>query len=167
MNLKEVPMKLLEKSGVETNSVLRIKREMSEAARKEMAALVNEILSEALELQTQCKEAQESVKDCRFVPLHRLLDDLSGDVEKCSEKLAGRLDELDGALGRSRVAAGRDALKDHPLAAGRTESTEAFAGTLSAFGKHAHEAVEKAVEAGDLDTAGLLTEISRGVDRLM
>jgi len=43
--------------------------------------------------------------------------------------------------------------------------SDQVAGALAAFGQSAREAVGKATEFGDVDTADLFTEISRGIDR--
>lgn len=45
------------------------------------------------------------------------------------------------------------------------DHAEAMAAVLAAFGKLARGGIDKAGKLGDKDTADLLTEISRGVDK--
>ena len=42
---------------------------------------------------------------------------------------------------------------------------EALSSALAVFGKAARQAIEQANELGDLDTADLFTEVSRGIDK--
>ena len=42
---------------------------------------------------------------------------------------------------------------------------EALSSALAAFGKSARKGIDQANELGDLDTADIFTEISRGVDK--
>jgi starvation-inducible DNA-binding protein len=42
---------------------------------------------------------------------------------------------------------------------------EALSSALATFGKMARKAIEEANELGDLDTADLFTEVSRGIDK--
>ena len=44
------------------------------------------------------------------------------------------------------------------------DHVEALSSVLAAFGKSARKAINSADELGDLDTADLFTEISRGLD---
>jgi starvation-inducible DNA-binding protein len=42
---------------------------------------------------------------------------------------------------------------------------DALSAALAAFGTAAREAIHQATELGDLDTADLFTEVSRGIDK--
>ncbi len=42
---------------------------------------------------------------------------------------------------------------------------EALSSALAAFGKAARQAIDQANDLGDLDTADLFTEVSRGIDK--
>ena len=43
----------------------------------------------------------------------------------------------------------------------------ALSSALASFGSAARKAIDQANELGDLDTADLFTEVSRGVDKLL
>jgi starvation-inducible DNA-binding protein len=64
------------------------------------------------------------------------------------------------------MAAKRSSLSEYPAKAVDGHShVEALSSALAAFGKAARKAIDTANEIGDLDTADLFTEISRGTDK--
>lgn len=65
-----------------------------------------------------------------------------------------------------RVATERCFLDPYPLGIADDEQEHAFAvsGTLAAFGQSARAAIDQATTFGDVDTADLVAEISRGID---
>ena len=64
------------------------------------------------------------------------------------------------------MAAKRSSLSEYPADAveGRNH-VEALSSAVAAFGKSARNAINDANDLGDLDTAHLFTEISRGTDK--
>lgn len=81
--------------------------------------------------------------------------------------LAERAGGLGGvAQGTVQTAAESSFLIPYPLGIGNEKQhIFAVAGALAAFGQSVHEAIEKADKLGDVTSADLLTEISRGVDQ--
>jgi len=64
------------------------------------------------------------------------------------------------------VVAKRSSLPEYPLHAADGHShVDALSSALAAFAKSARQAIDQANELGDLDTADLFTEVSRGVDK--
>ena len=145
----------------------RTKNDLPEATRSKLVELLNARLSDAIDLQTQCKQAHWNVKGPNFIALHKLFDEVNEDVEEYVDSLAERAVQLGGlAEGTARTVAKRSALADYPSKAisGR-DHADALSSALSAFGKSAREAIDKSTELRDADTADLFTEISRGVDK--
>ena len=70
------------------------------------------------------------------------------------------------AEGTARMAAKRSSLNEYSATAvdGRSH-VDALSSALAAFGKTARKSINDANEIGDLDTADLFTEISRGIDK--
>ena len=83
------------------------------------------------------------------------------------DEIAERAVQLGGvAEGTARMVAKKSSLPEYPLHAADGHShVEALSTALATFGKSARKAIEQANELGDLDTADLFTEISRGVDK--
>ncbi len=143
------------------------KNDLSEAVRSKIVELLNARLADAIDLQTQCKQAHWNVKGPNFIALHKLFDEVNEDVEEYVDLLAERAVQLGGvAEGTSRVVAKRSALAEYGAkgADGR-EHVQALSSALASFGKTARAAIGQADELGDADTTDLFTEISRGIDK--
>jgi starvation-inducible DNA-binding protein len=147
--------------------MFKTKNDLSESIRGKMIELLNARLADAIDLQTQTKQAHWNVKGPNFIALHELFDKVNEDVEDYVDDLAERAVQLGGvAEGTARMAAKRSALGEYPASAvdGRSH-VEALSSALAAFGTSARKAINEAGDVGDLDTADLFTEISRGIDK--
>jgi starvation-inducible DNA-binding protein len=147
--------------------MFKTKNDLSETVRGKAVELLNARLADAIDLQTQTKQAHWNVKGPNFIALHELFDKINEDVEDYVDDLAERAVQLAGvAEGTARMAAKRSALNEYPanLVDGRSH-VEALSSALAAFGKSARKGIDQADELGDVDTADLFTEISRGIDK--
>jgi starvation-inducible DNA-binding protein len=146
--------------------MFKTKNDLSEAIRTKVIALLNTRLADAIDLQTQSKQAHWNVKGPNFIALHELFDKVNEDVEDYVDDLAERVVQLGGvAEGTARVVAKRSTLSEYPAAVDGRSHVEALSSALAAFGKSARKAIVESNELGDLDTADLFTEISRGTDK--
>src|SRR5262245_37447875 len=147
--------------------MFKTKNDLPEKARVKAIDLLNARLADAIDLQTQTKHAHWNVKGPNFIALHELFDKINEDVENYVDDIAERAVQLGGvAEGTARMAAKRSSLSEYPANAvdGRSH-VEALSTGLAAFGKSVRKAINDANEIGDLDTADLFTEISRGIDK--
>jgi starvation-inducible DNA-binding protein len=143
------------------------KNDLPERARVEAIGLLNQRLADAIDLQTQCKQAHWNVKGPAFIALHKLFDEINEDVEEYVDLLAERVVQLGGvAEGTARIVAERSALIDYPLALSTgAEHVAALSDALAGFGRTARMGIEEMNDLEDADSADILTEISRGVDK--
>ena len=144
--------------------MLKTKNDLPESIRMKAVELLNARLADAIDLQTQIKQAHWNVKGPNFIALHELFDKINEDVEDYVDDIAERAVQLGGvAEGTARTAAKRSSLSEYPTNAvdGRAH-VEALSSVLAAFGRSARKAID---DADDLDTADLFTEISRGIDK--
>ena len=147
--------------------MFKTKNDLPENVRTQSIELLNARLADAIDLATQTKQAHWNVKGPHFIALHELFDKINEDVEEYVDDIAERAVQLGGvAEGTARMAAKRSSLGEYPATAvdGR-DHVEALSSVLAAFGKSARKAINSADELGDLDTADLFTEISRGLDK--
>ena len=147
--------------------MFKTKNDLSEGTRAKAIELLNARLADCIDLQTQCKQAHWNVKGPHFIALHELFDKINEDVEDYVDDIAERAVQLGGvAEGTARMAAKRSSLAEYPATAvdGRSH-VEALSSALAAFAKAARQAIDQANDLGDLDTADLFTEVSRGVDK--
>jgi starvation-inducible DNA-binding protein len=143
------------------------KNDLPESSRAKLVDLLNARLADAIDLQTQMKQAHWNVKGPSFIALHELFDKVNEDVEDYIDLIAERAVQLGGiALGTARSVAQRSQQKEYPLqiASGR-DHVEAVSSALATFGKAARAAIDATSELRDQDTADIFTEISRGVDK--
>ena len=135
--------------------------------REAVVVLLNQTLATSVDLKMQTKQAHWNVKGKDFFQLHELFDAMAGEVEEYVDMVAERVTALGAtALGTARVAANASILPEYPLdAIDGEDHIAALADSYAAYGKHVREAIDKADELGDADTADLYTEISRTIDK--
>lgn len=102
-----------------------------------------------------------------FIGLHERLDGVTDRPREASDMIVEHCVILGGQpSGTARAVAGRSRLDVHS-----TDITDQFEHVrhmtelLSTFGGHLRDATVETDEAGDIDTSGLFTEISRQVDK--
>ena len=147
--------------------MFKTKNDLSEAIRMKAIALLNARLADCKDLQTQIKQAHWNVKGPSFIALHELFDKINDEVEEYVDEIAERAVQLGGiAEGTARLVAKRSTLNEYPanVTDGRGH-VEALSSALAQFGKLARAAIGESNDQGDLDTADLFTEVSRGIDK--
>ena len=145
------------------------KIDISKDTREQMIELLNARLADSLDLQSQAKQAHWNVKGMNFIALHELFDQVYEGVVEYTDTIAERVAILGGtAEGTVRVSAQKSTLDQYPLeiTEGR-DHVDALSSALSAFGKKVRANIDEADEAGDMDTADVFTEVSRGIDKLL
>src|SRR5260221_3144983 len=147
--------------------MFKTKNDLSEATRSKAVDLLNARLADAIDLQTQMKQAHWNVKGPSFIALHELFDKINEDVEDYVDLIAERVVQLgDIALGTARSVAQRSQQKEYPLTISSSrDHVEAVANALATFGKAARAAIDAGDELRDQDTADIFTEVSRGIDK--
>ena len=160
-------MKTSTRNAVEIPKMYETENDIPEPRRSELNALMNQQLANAVDLQTQMKQAHWNVKGPHFIGLHELFDQIDEAVEGYVDLIAERIVQLGGiAAGTARVAAERSRLEEYPLdIADGQAHVEAVAKALSTFGHEARKTIDEAEELDDADTADIFTEVSRGIDK--
>ena len=143
------------------------KIDIAEKTRRNVIVILNARLADAIDLQSQVKQAHWNVKGPSFIALHELFDKVDEAVEDYVDQIAERIVQLGGvAEGTVRVAAGRSRLEEYPLSIGDGMAhVEAVARALSTFAHEVRNTIDQADELADAGTADLFTEVSRGTDK--
>src|SRR5712691_8645416 len=98
--------------------MFKTKNDLSESVRAKAVELLNARLADAIDLQTQTKQAHWNVKGSNFIALHELFDKINEEVEDYVDELAERAVQLGGrAEGTARIAAKRSSLAEYPASA--------------------------------------------------
>lgn len=140
---------------------------LSESIRTQSIELLNKHLAAAIDLRAQAKQAHWNVRGPGFIAIHELFDKVSEGVEMYADMLAERAGGLGGtAHGTIQAAAARSFLIPYDLGiADEVSHIFAVSAALAAFGQSTREAAGLAIAFGDVDTADMFTEVSRGIDR--
>ena len=154
-------------STADASRLYRTKNDLPHDTRVQVIELLSQRLADCIDLQTQCKQAHWNVKGPSFIALHELFDKINEEVEDYVDLIAERIVQLGGiAEGTVRAVAARTQLIDYPLGlSSGEEHVAALSDSLSAFGRTARIGIEEMNELEDADSADILTEVSRGVDK--
>ncbi len=147
----------------------KTKIDLSEKTRRNVILLLNERLADAIDLQSQVKQAHWNVKGPHFIALHELFDKISDAVLEQIDEVAERITSLGGtAEGTVAVAARRSKLKNYPLSITSGRDHLLYLSTqLSVYGKAIRAAIDATAEFGDADSADLFTQLSRETDKYL
>ena len=140
---------------------------LSDNTRQQMIGLLNERLSDAIDLTLAVKQAHWNIKGSSFIGIHELLDDVADRCREHADLMAERCVILGGqARGTSQVVAAETSLDAYPVdAQHQSRHVEALKDRFMAFGASLRKGIEAAGDAGDEDTADLFTEVSRTIDK--
>jgi len=147
----------------------KTRNSLSAGTRVKAAAILNQTLANCSDLYSQTKQAHWNLRSPRFYQLHLLFDRLAESVEKHLDTIAERVSSL-GAIAKGTV---RDAAKNSALKEFPTEPTGAdtyLAALIDRYAVAANAArkgIDDSNEAGDADTADLLTAVSRDLDEAL
>ena len=142
------------------------KNDLAQDTRVAIISLCNARLADAIDLQTQCKQAHWNVRGTTFIALHELFDSINEAVEDFVDLIAERAAQLGGAVeGTARTVARRSTLAEYPQARGSRDHVDALSSALAAFGKSIRAASDESGRLGDATTADIFTEVSRGIDK--
>jgi starvation-inducible DNA-binding protein len=141
--------------------------DLPKTSREQIINLLNQRLADAIDLQSQVKQAHWNVKGPHFIGLHKLFDEIYDAVSDYVDLIAERAVQLGGvAHGTVRVAAESSRLDQYPpdISTGQAHVV-ALSRALAEFGRGARMGIDEADGFDDADTADILTEISRGTDQ--
>jgi starvation-inducible DNA-binding protein len=145
------------------------RNDLAREARVKMISLLNQQLADTFDLYSQTKQAHWNVKGGQFFQLHELFDKLAEELLGYVDLIAERATALGGlALGTVRMSAANSQLAECDLdITDSLPTVESIAERYAALAASTRQAIESAEGQGDADTADLLTEVSRGLDKAL
>jgi starvation-inducible DNA-binding protein len=156
-------------TAAKTKSMFSTRNDLAREVRGKMIALLNQQLADTFDLYSQTKQAHWNVKGAQFFPLHELFDKLAAELAGYVDLIAERATALGGlAQGTVRMSAAKSQLPECELdVTDSLPTVEALADRYAALAANTRQAIEAAEGEVDADTADLLTEISRGLDKAL
>jgi starvation-inducible DNA-binding protein len=139
---------------------------LPEATRLEVVALLQDRLSDSIDLTTQAKQAHWNVKGPNFIALHELFDKVFTDTGVYVDVIAERIVQLGGvAVGTARVVGKSPSLPEYPLdfSSGK-HHIAALAHAIAFYGELIRKAIALCAKLNDAGSADIFTQVSRGTD---
>ncbi len=143
------------------------RNDLSADTRGQVIRLLNARLADAIDLGLQTKHAHWNVKGAHFIALHELFDRIAGDIAEHVDTIAERVTALGGTAGGTLAAVARaTGLEAYPedIADGLAH-VDALSAAMADFGRKVRAGIDETARLGDADTADVLTEVSREVDK--
>lgn len=140
---------------------------LSENARTEMIGILNDRLADTIDLSHAVKQAHWNLKGTGFIGVHELLDGVTAHLREGSDMMAERVAMMGGlAQGTTQTVAEKSSLEPYPTELVTVEDhVQALVSRFNDYTVKLRQAMEAADEAGDEDTADLLTEVSRAAEK--
>jgi len=129
--------------------------------------LLNARLADAIDLSLLTKQAHWNLRGPGFIGIHEMLDEFRDTLDTHTDTIAERVAQLDGiALGTSQVVAASTTLPPYPTEIRAVpDHLKALIDRYAALSRAAREGIDAADEAGDADSADILTAFSRDLDK--
>lgn len=126
-------------------------------------------LVDSIDLYNATRQAHWNVKGRDFGSLHRLFEEFYNALQTSSDDLAERIVQLGGtANGTTQMLAQTTRLQPYPTDLyNGLDHVRALSDRYAQVAKTLRQGIDQADEAGDADTADLLTEQSRATDKML
>ena len=153
-------------AGAMKKKLTHTRNSLPEKTRIEITALLQERLSDSIDLMLQAKQAHWNVKGPNFIALHELFDKVYIETGGYVDVIAERIVQLGGiAQGTIRVAAKKSSLPEYPLDITSCKKHVAeLAHAIAFYGELIRKAIALSTHLKDADTADIFTQVSRGAD---
>jgi starvation-inducible DNA-binding protein len=143
------------------------RNDLNDNAKKVSINVLQACLADSVDLYNMTRHAHWNVKGPQFPSLHALFETFYTQMALDIDEIAERLVQLGGtAMGTSQHVAGATRLDPYPaeLRLG-ADHLEALLARYAAVAKATREGIDTTDEAGDADTADLLTNVSQNLDK--
>lgn len=151
-----------------TGKIVKSSRiDLASNTKTKVIGLLNERLADGIDLSLLTKQAHWNLKGPGFIGVHLMLDGFRDELDVNVDTMAERIAQLGGiALGTTQTTAQSTSLKAYPTEiVAVTDHLEALVERYADAGNKVREAIDACDEAGDADTADILTAYSRMLDK--
>ncbi len=141
--------------------------DVSANAKAASIAVLNARLADAIDLALLTKQAHWNIKGPQFIALHEMIDTFRTEIDGHVDTMAERVVQLGGtALGTIQVVGKATTLAPYPTDIYKSSAhLAALIERYARVAKNVRAGIDETAEAGDADTADLLTAFSRALDK--
>ena len=124
-------------------------------------------LADAIDMSLITKQAHWNLKGPQFIGVHLMLDKFRDEQDEFVDTMAERITQLGGtARGTVQEVGKKTALTPYPVDIYQvSDHIHALIDRYAAVANAVRANIDEVDEAGDPDTADILTEVSRGIDK--
>ena len=124
-------------------------------------------LADSIDLGLVTKQAHWNLKGPQFIGVHLMLDTFRAEQDEWTDMMAERITQLGGtAKGTTQEVTKQTTLKPYPTDIYAVpDHINALIERYSACANAIRQNIDDTDDAGDADTADILTEVSRGLDK--
>jgi starvation-inducible DNA-binding protein len=143
------------------------RNDLGENSKQVSVAVLNGTLIDMIDLTNSIRMAHWTLRGSNFIGLHLMLEGFYNEFFQTSDEVAERLVQLGGTPdGTTQLVSEKTRLPAYPRDTTDTlEHVALLADRFANLGKSVREGIDSTDEAGDADTADLLTGISRAIDK--
>ncbi|MBD8067206.1 DNA starvation/stationary phase protection protein Dps [Devosia sp. PTR5] len=136
-------------------------------AKSAVIDVLNARLADSIDLALITKQAHWNLKGPNFIAVHEMLDPMRAAIDNHVDIIAERISQLDGTpIGTSQRVAKATALDEYPTDIKKVpDHLAALADRFAKLANQIREDIDTTDEAGDADTADILTAFSRELDK--
>ena len=145
------------------------KNNLQSNAKTVSIALLNGFVADGIDLALVTKQAHWNVKGPQFIAVHEMLDGFRAELDTAVDTMAERVVQLGGtAMGTTQAVAKATRLAPYPTDIYSTKAhITALIDRYAQFANAVREGIDQSGEAGDADTADILTGVSRAMDKAL
>jgi starvation-inducible DNA-binding protein len=145
------------------------KNDLPSNSKTQSISLLNALLADGIDLALLTKQAHWNLKGPQFIAVHEMLDQFRTQVDTAVDNMAERVTQLGGtALGTVQTVAKSTRLKPYPTDIyAVTDHLHALIDRYAATANAVRAGIDTSDEAGDANTADILTGISRDLDKAL
>jgi starvation-inducible DNA-binding protein len=143
------------------------RNDLADNAKKTSIGVLQGCLTDSIDLYNATRHAHWNVKGLHFRSFHLMFEEFYTQLAADIDELAERLVQLGGtAMGTSQSVQSDTRLPPYPAEIkGGMDHVKALLDRYGPVAKALREGIDTTDEAGDVDTADLLTGISRNIDK--
>lgn len=140
---------------------------LKDNARKTSISELLACMADGTALSMALKQAHWNVKGPNFIAVHELFDAVKARLDPQLDEMAERVQQLDGvAIGTVEEVAKASSLKPYPTDLTKSaDHLREICARMRDYGERVRSAIDTTEEAGDANTADILTNASRQADK--